>query len=70
MKKNNKKEKKQQSLGAVHTRKFQLKQKNNNCNFTSINNCVDYNTCNRNIKQKAKQHNSRSTKNKLKLTKQ
>ena len=67
-------EKKQQSLGAVHThthtREFQFKQENNNCNFTSINNCVDYNTCNRNIKQKAKQHNSRSTKNKLKLTKQ
>ena len=70
MKKNNKKEKKQQSLGAAYTREFQFKQKNNNCNFTSINNCVDYNTCNRNIKQKAKKHNSRSTKNKLKLTKQ
>ena len=63
-------EKKQQSLGAAYTREFQFKQKNNNCNFTSINNCVDYNTCNRNIKQKAKKHNSRSTKNKLKLTKQ
>ena len=63
-------EKKQQSLGAAHTREFQFKQKNNNCNFTSINNCVDYNTCNRNIKQKTKKHNSRSTKNKLKLTKQ
>ena len=70
MQKNNKKIKKQQSLGAAYTREFQFKQKNNNCNFTSINNCVDYNTCNRNIKQKAKKHNSRSQKNKLKLTKQ
>ena len=70
MKKNNEKEKKQQSLGTAHTREFYFKQKNNNCNFTSINNCVDYNICNRNIKQKAKKHNSRSQKNKLKLTKQ
>ena len=70
MKKNNEKAKKQQSLGAAYTREFQFKQKNNNCNFTSINNCVDYNICNRNIKQKAKKHNSRSTKNELKLTKQ
>ena len=67
-------EKKQQSLGAVHThthtREFQFKQENNNCNFAGINNYINYNTCNRNIKQKAKKHNSRSTKNKLKLTKQ
>ena len=74
MKKNNKTTKKHQSLGAVHThthtREFYFKQKNNNCNFTSINNYINYNTCNRNIKQKAKKHNSRSTKNKLKLTKQ
>ena len=70
MKKNNEKEKKQQSLGATHTREFQFKQENNNCNFDDTNNCINYDTCNRNIKQKAKQHNSRSTKNKLKLTKQ
>ena len=70
MKKNNEKAKKQQSLGAVHTRKFYFKQKNNNCKFNNINNCINYNTCNRNIKQKAKKHNSRSQKNKLKLTKQ
>ena len=70
MQKNNKKIKKQQSLDAAHTREFYFKQKKNNYNFTNINNYINYNTCNRNIKQKAKKHNSRSTKNKLKLTKQ
>ena len=70
MKKNNEKVKKQQSLGAVHTRDFYIKQENNNCNFNNINNYTNYNTCNRNIKQKRKKHNIRSQKNKLKLTKQ
>ena len=52
MKKNNKTTKKQQSLGATytHTRGFYFKQKNNNCNFDGINNCINYDTCNRNIK--------------------
>ena len=50
MKKNNEEEKRQQSLGTVHTREFQFKQENNNCNFASINNYINYDTCNRNIK--------------------
>lgn len=54
MKKNNEEENRQQSLGAVHTythtREFQFKQENNNCNFASINNYINYDTCNRNIK--------------------
>ncbi len=50
MKKNNKKEKKQQSFDAEHTRGFYFKQKNNNCNFDGINNCINYDTCNGNIK--------------------